>query len=127
MTVDEGATLKLEVEIEACPEPTIKWFKNGQEVTADARIKIERDSHRLENYNLTVNLTKGEDSGEYEVRATNEMGNVSCMSKVVIHSKYILRQSIYVIFGNVDISFCNNLLSIYKMFNKNCLPIVKLM
>lgn len=87
MTVDEGTTLKLEVEIQACPDPNIKWYKNGQDITTDARIKIERDSQRLENYSLTLNLVKEADGGEYEIKATNEMGSVSCISKVVVHSK----------------------------------------
>lgn len=47
MTVDVGQTLKLEVEVEGCPEPKVKWYKDGKEVTTDARIKIERDTQRL--------------------------------------------------------------------------------
>ncbi|XP_049875609.1 obscurin isoform X2 [Pectinophora gossypiella] len=90
MTVDEGQTLKLEVEVEGCPEPKLKWYKDGREVTLDARIKIERDSQRLENYHLTVNLVKEEDGGEYEVRASNEMGSVSTKSTVTVHTKEVL-------------------------------------
>ncbi|XP_061708255.1 obscurin isoform X2 [Cydia pomonella] len=89
MTVDKGQTLKLEVEVEGCPEPTVKWYKDGKEITTDARIKIERDTQRLENYNLTVTLVKEEDGGEYEVRAENEMGDVSSKSTVTIHTKLI--------------------------------------
>lgn len=44
---------------------------------------------RLENFNLTVTLVKEEDGGEYEVRAENEMGSVSCKSTVTVHSKYL--------------------------------------
>ncbi|CAG4950620.1 unnamed protein product [Parnassius apollo] len=89
MTVDAGQTLKLEVEVEGCPEPKVKWYKDGKEVTTDARIKIERDTKRLENYNLTVTLIKEEDGGEYEVRAENEMGSVSSKSTVTIHTKEV--------------------------------------
>ncbi|XP_063617006.1 obscurin isoform X2 [Cydia splendana] len=89
MTVDKGQTLKLEVEVEGCPEPTVKWYKDGKEITTDARIRIERDTQRLENYNLTVTLVKEEDGGEYEVRAENEMGDVSSKSTVTIHTKLI--------------------------------------
>ncbi|XP_045774482.1 obscurin isoform X7 [Maniola jurtina] len=87
MSVDVGQTLKLEVEVEGCPEPRIMWYKDGQEVTTDARIKIERDTQRLENYHLTVTLIKEEDGGEYEVRAENEMGSVSSKSTVTVHSR----------------------------------------
>ncbi|XP_047520184.1 obscurin isoform X6 [Pieris napi] len=93
MTVDEGQTLKLEVEVEGCPEPKVKWYKDGKEVNTDARIKIERDTKRLENYNLTVTLVKEEDGGEYEVRAENEMGSVSCKSTVTVHTSPILKES----------------------------------
>ncbi|CAG9132454.1 unnamed protein product [Plutella xylostella] len=89
MTVNAGQTLTLDVEVEGCPDPKVKWFKDGKEVNVDARIKIERDTQRLENYHLTVNLVKEEDGGEYEVRAENEMGSVSCKSTVTVHTKEI--------------------------------------
>ncbi|XP_023945008.2 obscurin isoform X6 [Bicyclus anynana] len=93
MSVDVGTTLKLEVEVEGCPEPRVKWYKDGKEVTTDARIKIERDTKRLENYHLTVTLVKEEDGGEYEVRAENEMGSVSSRSTVTVHTPPKLKES----------------------------------
>ncbi|XP_057331161.1 obscurin-like isoform X6 [Microplitis mediator] len=85
--LNEGATLKLQVQVAGTPTPDVKWFKDGKEVSADARIIITRDSKRQENYDLTVNLLKGSDGGVYEVRATNEMGYVSSKSKVIILTK----------------------------------------
>ncbi|KAF9803386.1 hypothetical protein SFRURICE_007232 [Spodoptera frugiperda] len=89
MTVDAGQTLKLDVEVEGCPEPRVKWYKDGKEVNTDARIKIERDTKRLENYHLSVTLVKEEDGGEYEVRAENEFGSVSSKSTVTVHTREI--------------------------------------
>lgn len=86
-TVEEGATLHLEVEVEASPEPTVKWLRNGREVSADARIKITRDTKRHETYNLAVNLIKYEEQGEYEVIVTNSLGTVSSKSYVTVQSK----------------------------------------
>ncbi|KAK0094450.1 hypothetical protein PV326_010858, partial [Microctonus aethiopoides] len=83
----EGETLKLQVQISGTPDPNIKWFKDGQEVSADARVKITRDSKRRESYDLTLNLLKGSDGGVYEVRAENEMGSVTCKSKVIVLTK----------------------------------------
>lgn len=86
-TIDEGATLHLEVEVEACPEPSVKWLRNGREVTTDARIKITRDSQRYETYHLAVDLIKYEEQGEYEVVVTNTLGTVSSRSIVTVQSK----------------------------------------
>lgn len=86
--VDEGASLTLEVECHGCPEPEVKWFKDGKEVSTDAHIKITRDSHRIETYSMTLNLVKANDSGEYEVRASNTMGTVSSKTVVHVYSEY---------------------------------------
>lgn len=88
--VNEGDTLSLKVEISGTPEPEVKWFKDGKQVdaSADARIKISRDTKRKENYDLTLTLVKGSDGGVYEVKAVNELGQVSCKSKVIILSKF---------------------------------------
>ncbi|XP_016767640.1 obscurin isoform X7 [Apis mellifera] len=82
--IKEGDTLKLIFEVAGTPDPQVKWYKDGQEVSADARIKITRDSKRQENYDLTVTLVKGSDAGIYEVRAENELGFVTSKSKVLI-------------------------------------------
>nr|XP_033338378.1 obscurin isoform X2 [Megalopta genalis] len=87
MRVKEGDTMKLVFEVAGTPEPEVKWFKDGQEVSADARIKISRDSKRQESYDLTVTLVKGADGGVYEVRAENELGYVTSKSKVIVMTK----------------------------------------
>lgn len=63
-------------------------FKDGQEVTADAHIKITRDSQSLEDYSLTVTIVKGADAGDYEARAENFLGTASTKSTVKINSEY---------------------------------------
>lgn len=87
----EGDTLNLTFEVSGTPDPEVKWYKDGEEVTADARIKITRDSQRKESYDLTVTLLKGSDGGLYEVRAENELGYVTSKSKVIVLSEYFLR------------------------------------
>nr|XP_031831778.1 obscurin isoform X2 [Nomia melanderi] len=87
LRVKEGDTLKLEFSVAGTPAPEVKWYKDGQEVSADARIKITRDSKRQENYDLTVTLVKGSDGGVYEVRAENELGYVTSKSKVIVMTK----------------------------------------
>lgn len=85
--VTEGGMLKLQVTCYGSPIPEIKWFKDGKEVRSDAHIKISKDKKRVENFSLTVNLVKVEDGGEYEVRATNEMGTAITKSIVNILGK----------------------------------------
>lgn len=87
MEVTEGGMLKLQVTCYGSPIPEIKWFKDGKEVRSDAHIKISKDKKRVENFSLTVNLVKVEDGGEYEVRATNEMGTAVTKSIVNILGK----------------------------------------
>ncbi|XP_025423037.1 obscurin isoform X4 [Sipha flava] len=87
MEVTEGGMLKLQVTCYGSPIPEIKWFKDGKEVHSDAHIKISKDKKRVENFSLTVNLVKVEDGGEYEVRATNEMGTAVTKSIVNILAK----------------------------------------
>lgn len=114
-TVEEGATLHLEVEVDACPEPSVKWLRNGKEVSADARIKISRDSKRYETYNMAVNLVKYDDQGEYEVVVTNSLGTVSCKSFVTVHSKYSFIIKIEVRF-EINCDFVRDFLSFFYLF-----------
>ncbi|XP_023037819.2 obscurin isoform X1 [Drosophila willistoni] len=82
--VKEGSQFTLEVEVYSEPEAKIKWFKDGHEIYEDARIKISRDSQRIENYYLTLNLAKTEDAGTYEVKAANFIGETTSTCKVVV-------------------------------------------
>ncbi|XP_046622217.1 obscurin isoform X9 [Neodiprion virginianus] len=85
--ITEGDTLNLKFEVSGVPEPEVKWFKDGKDVSADARIKITRDTQRKESYDLTLNLVKGSDGGLYEVRAENQMGVVTSKSNVIVQTK----------------------------------------
>lgn len=86
--VTEKENLLLEVEVYAVPEPKIVWFRDGQEVRSDARIKIQRDNQRLETYNLTVNMIKRDEAGVYEMKASNTLGTAVTKSIVTVNSEY---------------------------------------
>jgi len=64
-------------------------FKDGHEIYEDARIKISRDTQRIENYYLTLNLARTEDAGTYEMKATNFIGETTSTCKVAVLSKSI--------------------------------------
>lgn len=122
--VDEGATLHLEVEVDACPEPTVKWLRNGKEVTTDARIKISRDKKRHETYNLDVDLIKYEEGGEYEVIVTNALGTVCSKSQVTVQSKYTFLLFSYLFMGTTVSIFCPWNTALYKRQFFNHIPIM---
>lgn len=85
--VAEKENLLLEVEVYAVPEPKIVWFRDGQEVRSDARIKIQRDNVRSETYNLTLNMIKRDEAGVYEMKATNTLGTAVTKSVVIVNSE----------------------------------------
>uniref|UniRef100_A0A034VYZ1 Muscle M-line assembly protein unc-89 n=2 Tax=Bactrocera dorsalis TaxID=27457 RepID=A0A034VYZ1_BACDO len=82
--VQANGTLTLETDIYAMPEPTVQWFKDGQEISADARVKISRDSYRTEDYSLSLTICKPTDAGTYEVRALNAIGDSQSQCKVIV-------------------------------------------
>ncbi|XP_036332219.1 obscurin [Rhagoletis pomonella] len=82
--VQANGTLTLETDIYAVPEPTVKWFKDGQEIEADARVKISRDSYRSEDYFLSLTICQPKDAGTYEVKALNSIGESQSQCKVLI-------------------------------------------
>uniref|UniRef100_A0A0K8U7P3 Muscle M-line assembly protein unc-89 n=2 Tax=Bactrocera latifrons TaxID=174628 RepID=A0A0K8U7P3_BACLA len=82
--VQANGTLTLETDIYAMPEPTVQWFKDGQEISADARVKISRDSYRTEDYSLSLTICKPTDAGTYEVRALNAIGDSQSQCNVIV-------------------------------------------
>lgn len=86
--MDEGNSLTLNVEVYSVPEPQVYWYKDGKEVKSDTNIKIFKDTHRTESYSLTLNIVKGSDSGDYEVKVVNQMGEVTSKSRVIVQGKF---------------------------------------
>lgn len=62
-------------------------FKDGKELKTDSNIKITKDTQRYESYSLTLNIAKGSDSGDYEVKVVNSMGEVTSKSRVIVQGK----------------------------------------
>ncbi|XP_071443881.1 protein Obscurin isoform X2 [Hetaerina americana] len=81
--IDEGDSLTLTIECYANPEPEVKWYKDNEEIKVDTRIHIKREGS--DKYNLTFDIVKKSDSGEYEVRAKNNMGEVNTRSTLNVN------------------------------------------
>jgi len=82
---NESKQLIMKCKIKCEPRPTIQWFKNGQEITKDPRVKVYQDP--TGNDCLTINSCSRGMAGEYEIKATNEMGTASCKCNVKVNTK----------------------------------------
>jgi len=82
---NESKQLIMKCKLQCEPRPTIQWFKNGQEITKDPRVKVYVDP--TGNDCLTINSCSRGMAGEYEIKATNEMGSASCKCNVKVNTK----------------------------------------
>jgi len=82
---NESKQLIMKCKIKCEPRPTIQWFKNGQEITKDPRVKVYVDPNGLDC--LTINSCSRGMAGEYEIKASNEMGTASCKCNVKVNTK----------------------------------------
>ena len=82
---NESKQVVLKCKIKCEPRPDIKWFKNGQEITKDPRVKVYCDP--TGNDCLTINSASRGMAGEYEIKATNEMGTASCKCNLKVNTK----------------------------------------
>ena len=81
-----GSTLILMVNIKGEPKPEARWFLDDQEITADARVKIEGDGTYSR---LTVTKTSAKDAGKYRVAAENSVGSDSAEFTVAVTGKQV--------------------------------------
>lgn len=57
--------IKLFFRVDGHPPPTVAWFKDGQELKADERIKVESTSDGRQK--LIIEKAKIDDQGNYKV------------------------------------------------------------
>lgn len=86
--VREGETIRLTYKLAEESEATVRWAKNGQNLTpeADSRLKFGCDSKTGLHY-LEVVEAEFEDIGEYTLRAENDGGIIACTVSVNVISK----------------------------------------
>ena len=73
-----GKELRLTMVTSASPVPTVKWFKDGIEVTQLAT-KVTDDT-----YELVIANVKPEDEGSYKVVVSNELGEKESQCKLTV-------------------------------------------
>ena len=83
---NEGKQVVLKCKINCTPPPKISWFKGGNEITKDPRVKTYKDPNGFDC--LTINSASRGMAGEYEIRATNDMGTASSKCNIKVNSEY---------------------------------------
>ncbi|KAJ8954585.1 hypothetical protein NQ318_003116 [Aromia moschata] len=73
--------VRLTCQIVGCPDPTVKWFQNGQEIQPDARHVFWSDDNFQ---TLEISKTCLEDSGVYSISAQNQFGSLSCRCNLIV-------------------------------------------
>ena len=76
----------MKCKINCQPKPEIKWFKGGNGITKDPRVKVYTNPDGEDC--LTIQSCSRALAGDYEVTATNEMGTASSKCAVKVNSKY---------------------------------------
>lgn len=81
-----GDTIYFTVKSRGIPEPKVSWYRNGELVKEDSRVKFIKDS-QSGNYSLLINKVTVEDEGEYRCVASNMGGSVACQAKLLVKGK----------------------------------------
>ncbi|XP_062553317.1 obscurin isoform X3 [Armigeres subalbatus] len=81
ISIVEGYPIKLNVKVVGFPAPSINWLHNETQITGE-RFKITEEGEGCST--LTVEKSIGTDCGAYQVVASNENGDTSCIGKVTI-------------------------------------------
>lgn len=76
--------MKITAEVEGIPEPTLVFYKDGQEIKSSDRIKFVKEGNK---HHVVIEKTVLKDTGSYSVVATNELAQVSQFFKVDVYSK----------------------------------------
>ena len=75
---DNGNKLVIHCEVQASPEPEIKWFKDSLPLIESSRVKSSiKINNNLYNIYLDVDNVTSDDSGAYKITIKNRLGEVN--------------------------------------------------
>ena len=84
--VAEGESMAaLEAQISGYPKPKIEWIKDKKVLESNDHYKMLTEGE--ENYTLMIKNVKSEDSGQYVLKATNELGSVESAAELTVLKK----------------------------------------
>ena len=95
-TVIQGIDTSFECDFYGYPFPTVKWFKDGKELSSDTKYRLENGNRKL----TLVKANHNEHNGKYQCEATNEGGTETTREMTVavtckLNSK--LNDSIFIV------------------------------
>lgn len=98
--INEGDTLNLLIEVDSDGESTVNWYKDGQLLTANDRVKMTKNGN---NYILTISGAKVEDAAVYKAEVVNKHGTISDETRVrvcslILSLKLHLKIIFYILF-----------------------------
>ena len=71
VTVRAGQAIRLDVDVEGEPPPTVTWEFKGRQVGTDAHYRLENEDY---NTRLQISSTSRKQSGKYLIKAVNDSG-----------------------------------------------------
>lgn len=82
---NEGETVTMTVQVAGSPEPDVKFFKDGKDVSTEATIVVKKEIEDI--YILEIENIKITMSGDYQCYIKNEAGEASSNGTVVVNTK----------------------------------------
>ena len=82
----EKKIFKTEFEVSGLPPPDIQWFKNGEHLVSDGRIKLETKSKTI--HMLTIDSALLEDANNYTLKAKNDTGEIEYSFNLIVQSTF---------------------------------------
>ncbi|XP_062847673.1 myosin light chain kinase, smooth muscle-like [Trichomycterus rosablanca] len=77
-----GATVHMACTVEGYPDPEVVWMLGNEPLEKNNRVQIEYKQDGL--CTLTLAQVQPEDSGIYECRASNQLGQASCTARLTV-------------------------------------------
>lgn len=75
--------LRLEVQVDACPEPDVKWYKDGQLVQQSDHVKLVKEANGV--YALVIDNAAVTDAGSYSCVISNKCGQQTGFAQVSVN------------------------------------------
>lgn len=88
---DNGNRLIINCEVQASPEPDIKWFKDNLPLNETSRVKTSIQSNNdIYNIYLEIDNVTSDDSGSYKITIKNRLGEVNASISLNFAGKNLL-------------------------------------